>query len=737
MLKCILLTAFMAVSQFSYSQIVTGIVYEIEQDQKVPLPGANIYWSGTTVGSVSQADGSFKIPVNGQISDILVFSFVGLESDSVDVQDLAHPVNVTLSGTKTIKEINVIAKGPGAFHSHAHPIQQQIITSNELRKAACCNLSESFQTNASVDVNYSDAVTGAKQIQLLGLGGIYTQMMAENIPNLRGLGTTYGLGYIPGSWMESISVSKGTSQVINGYESITGQINVEYKKPNNIERLFVNGYANNFGKYEANINSVIPVGPKLKTIFLAHYENLSMENDHNEDGFIDDPLVKQINLMNRWYFEPNENVEWRFGFNVIDEDRQGGQVGFREMNESGNSVGYGTGFKTRRYELFSKSGFFFKNYPERSLGIILNGTYHDQNAFLGKNLYRGTQKSFYGNAIYQAEIGNPNHQFSTGISIVQDNYDEALNNMVMDRNDFVPGAFFQYTYILNEKLTFLTGIRGDYFDGFGLKITPRFHFRWGIDDNSTLRLSAGRGIRKPLIVAENLQILASSRSLEIAPHRDLEDAVNYGINFLRTFRINDRAVTANFDFFHTKFNQQLIVDNDRSPQNVYIYNLNGRSYSNSFQAEVKVNLIENLDLTGAFRVNDVKMTISDTLRQKPYTSKFKGLIAASYASSNLRWKIDLTAQFNGPGRIPSTASNPEAFRRPDRFDAYTVIFGQVTRSFKRFDLYLGSENLTGFKQDQPIIAANDPFGDHFDASMIWGPLSGRMIYGGFRVKLFK
>lgn len=736
MLKYILLTAFIAVSQLSYSQLVSGIVYEELDNQKVPLPGANVFWSGTMVGAVTLADGSFKIPVSGQLNDVLVFSFIGLESDSVDVPDVDQPVHITLSGSKKIKEVDVVVKGPGAFHSHAHPIQQQIITSNELRKAACCNLSESFQTNASVDVNYSDAVTGAKQIQLLGLGGIYSQMMVENIPTLRGMGTTYGLGYIPGSWMESISVSKGTSQVINGYESITGQINVEYKKPDNKDKLFVNGYANNFGKYEANFNSAIPLGPKLKTIFLGHYENLNVKNDHNKDGFIDDPLVKQINLMNRWYFEPNENMEWRFGFSVIDEDRLGGQVDYRKNDLFDNSGGYGIGVKTRRYEIFSKSGFFFTNHPERSLGIILNGTYHNQDAFLGNNLYRGIQKSFYGNAIYQSEIGSPDHQFTTGISIVQDNYEEVLNNLNMDRNDFVPGAFFQYTYKLNENFTFLTGVRGDYFDGHGLRVTPRFHFRWGIDEHSTLRLSAGRGIRKPLVVAENLQVLASSRALVITPHRDLEDAVNYGLNFLRTFHINDRMITANLDFFHTRFNQQIIADNDRSPQHVYIYNLKGRSYSNSVQAEVKVNLVENLDLTGAFRVNDVRMTINDTLRQKPYTSKFKGLLAASYASSNLRWKIDLTAQFNGPGRIPSTRSNPVALRRPDRFDAYTVVFGQITRSFKRFDIYLGSENLTGFKQDQPIIAAGDPFGEHFDASMIWGPISGRMIYGGFRVKLF-
>ena len=736
MLRYILLTAIIAVSQMCYSQSVSGVVYEDSHDEKVPLPGVAVFWAGTSVGTVSLSDGSFKLPVNGQINNKLVFSFVGMVSDSVNVHNPDQLIYVILSGTNTIREVEVVAKGPGAHHSHSHPIQQQIITANELRKAACCNLSESFQTNASVDVNYSDAVTGAKQIQLLGLGGIYTQMMAENIPNLRGLGTTYGLGYIPGSWMESISVSKGTSQVINGYESVTGQINVEYKKPDNKEKLFVNGYFNNFGKYEVNLNSAIPVGPKLKTIFLGHYENLSVKNDHNDDGFIDDPLVKQINLMNRWYFEPNGNMEWRFGFSVIDEDRQGGQVDYKKRSAGENPDGYGIGVKTRRYDLFSKTGFFFKNHPDRSLGIILNGTYHDQDAFMGNNLYRGIQKSFYGNALYQSEIGNPNHKFTAGISVVQDNYEEVLNDLVLDHHDFVPGLFFQYAYTLNERFTFLSGIRGDYFDGHGLKITPRFHFRWGIDDHSTLRLSAGRGIRKPLIIAENLQVLASSRTLHISPIEDLEDAVNYGVNFLKTFHIWERPVTANFDLFHTKFIHQLIVDNDRNTQGTYIYNLDGQSFSNSFQAEVKVNLVENLDLTGAIRVNDVRMTINDTLRQKPYISKFKGLISASYATGNFHWKFDFTAQFNGPGRIPSTASNPEAYRRPDRFEAYTVLFAQVTRSFKRFDLYLGSENLTGFKQDHPIIAANDPFGSDFDASMIWGPLSGRMIYGGFRMTLF-
>ncbi len=755
MYKIINLLYFIILAPALFAQPIGGKVLEITDGVESPLPGANVYWAGTNSGTTTAADGSFTIDKR-QRNSKLVASFVGYTSDTIEVSNIDQEPVFTLKGNTQIETVEVIARENGARMSKMTAIQQQVISGAELRKAACCNLSESFQTNASVDVNYSDAVTGAKQIQLLGLAGTYTQMMTENIPNLRGLATTYGLGYVPGSWMESIQVSKGTSQVVNGYESTTGQINIEFKKPNDKEKLFVNMYGNNFGKYELNANSAFSINSKLKSIVLAHYENLGVKNDHNHDGFVDDPLVRQYNLMNRWYYEPNSKMEMRFGFNVIDEDRRGGQTSFLDKDHTISESAYGIGIKTRRYNVYSKTGFFF-NDPDKSLGIILDGTYHNQDAFFGNNNYSGIQKSLYANTIFQTGIGHHEHEEAehlhesgenehehesehsilTGMSLQMDNFDEVLNDSLMNRNNTVPGAFLQYTWSIGTHFSMIAGVRADHFNDEGFVITPRFHLRKALDENSNtvIRFSTGRGLRNPNLVSENISMLASNRKAVFFPNRNFEDAWNWGANLLQNLTINGRTLTASIDFYHTKFDRQLIADIDRNPQRIYFYELKGRSYSNSFQTEIRYNLLENLEITGAFRINDVKMTISDTLRQKPYVSKYKGLFSASWSTANHHWKFDYTAQFNGPGRIPSTATNPLAYQRDDRYKAYTLMFAQVTRSFKRFDLYIGSENLTGFTQKNPVISANDPFGDYFDASMIWGPLSGRMWYAGLRYKL--
>lgn len=723
-----------------HAQTIEGKVSELADGEKVPLPGATIFWVGSTIGTTTASDGTFSLKKNSKYNK-LVASFVGYASDTLAIPNADNPLEFILAPNAQIDEVQVIGREPGTQMSRMTAIQQQVISGAELRKAACCNLSESFQTNASVDVNYSDAVTGAKQIQLLGLAGTYTQMMTENIPNLRGLAGVYKLGYVPGSWMESIQVSKGTSQVVNGYESTTGQINIEYKKPTDKDRIYANGYVNNFGKYELNANSAFKVSDKSQSIVLAHFENLGVINDHNHDGFTDDPLVRQYNLMNRWFYHPNQNVEMRFGFSVLDEDRRGGQTAFLKDNHPESSSAYGTGIKTQRYNVYSKTGFFFKD-PSTSIGIIADGTYHHQDAFFGLNKYEGTQKSLYINSILQAPVvktkNNVEQLLNTGISLQLDNFDEVLNDSLFKRTDAIPGIFAQYTLSIGTTFSLIAGLRGDYTDKEGFIVTPRFHLRKAFDENSNtvIRLSAGRGWRQPNLISENLSLLASSRQAVVSPYRNFEDGWNFGTSLLKNITIAGRTLTASIDFYHTLFNRQIIADIDINPQKIYYYELDGRSYSNSFQAEVKYFLLENLELTGAYRINDVKVTTDGKLQQKPFTSKYKGLISASYATQNHHWKFDLTAQFNGPGRIPSTSSNPDHYQRPESFEAYTLMFAQVTRSFKRFDLYIGSENLTGYTQKHPVIASEDPFGPYFDASMIWGPLSGKMFYAGFRYKLF-
>ncbi|MFO7614852.1 MAG: TonB-dependent receptor [Bacteroidales bacterium] len=719
--------------QISPAQSIKGFVYELSASQeKTPLPGANVFWEGTSHGTATDKNGAFSLETVGSINHYLVVSYVGYINDTLH----AHPgesIEVILRNNKTLAEVEVLERAPGAHISRNDPILTQQITMGELKRAACCNLSESFETNASVDVNYSDAITGAKQIKLLGLAGKYSQMQTENIPNLRGLASSYGLSYIPGSWMESIQVSKGTSSVKNGYESVTGQINVEYKKPENQEMLFLNLYVNQIGRVEGNVNSSIRVSPRWNTAVFGHISNQAATFDHNHDGFIDDPMFTQVNLFNRWNYN-SEVMEGMFGVKYLNEDRQGGQMEYYNNKEPGSEDFYGTRILTNRLEAFSKTGFFL-NRPESSIGWINSYIYHDLDAFFGLNTYDATQHNFYSNLMLQTWIGNTAHTITTGISYNLDNFDETLNDSAFIRTEHTPGIFAEYSWVVPDKFTLLLGLRGDYNSLFGVFLTPRLHLKYNIMPKLVARVSAGRGSRSASVIAENLSLLTTSRYFIFTEKLKMEHAWNYGINLTQYVDILGRELSISAEYYRTGFTSQVIIDKEQNLDQIRVYNLDGPSYANTWQVEMKYELIRRMDVTLAFRYNDVKMTIDEQLQREPLVNKYKGLVTASYATNLRKWQFDVTAQFNGPSRIPSTAMFPEQYRMESESPFYTVLNAQVTRFYKKWEFYLGGENLANYKQNHPIIASEDPFGPHFDASNIWGPISGIKVYLGVRFLL--
>lgn len=733
-LKIILSALFLLAFKFVMPQEIKGYVFELDDGKmKMPLPGANVFWEGTGIGTATDSDGAFTLTRNGQGNSRLVVSFVGYVSDTVETGSDGKPLEVILSQSKTLKEVEVQERAPGAHISRADPIATQQITLGELRKAACCNLSESFETNASVDVNYTDAITGAKQIKLLGLAGKYSQIQTENVPNLRGLAASYGLNYIPGSWMESIQVSKGTSSVKTGYESVTGQVNVEYKKPDNKEKLFVNMYVNQAGRVEGNFNSSIRVSPKWGTTIFGHVSNQSTLIDDNHDGFLDDPVFTNVDIFNRWTYH-SDKMEGRFGIKYMDEVRKGGQVDYLSSNEPGSQGYYGTEIKTKRLEAFSKTGFFLKR-PNTSIGWINSFTWHQMNSFFGNNTYDGTENNYYSNLMYQTYIKNTAHTITTGVSYMLDFYNESLNDSVFTRKEQVPGVFAEYSWVVPDKFTLLLGLRGDYDNLYGFFLTPRIHVKYNITKNTVVRASVGRGSRTANVVAENMSLLATSRYFVFLDKLKMEHAWNYGINLTQYVDIFGRPMTANAEFYRTSFTNQVIVDKEQNANQIRVYNLDGKSFANIYQVEVKYELIPRMDVTLAFRYNDVQMTLSDSLMREALVNKYKGLVSVSYATNLHKWQFDVTAQFNGPSRIPNTADLPQEYRMPAYSPFYTVLNAQVTKYFKRWEVYLGGENLTNYRQMQPIISADEPFGPYFDASNVWGPVSGVKIYAGVRFLL--
>lgn len=718
-----------------YSQHVHGKVTAYDENANlIPLVGANVYWPEIMEGTSTDSNGEFHLDMPEGINGILVISYVGFISDTLEIKGETGHLEIILTENKNLKGVEIREKQNDSFFSRIQPIQTQIITDEEFKRAACCNLSESFETNASVDVSYSDAVSGAKQILLLGLAGKYSQLMTENYPNLRGLASTYGLGYIPGSWMESIQISKGTASVINGYESITGQINVEYKKPDHSEKLFINLFANNMAKVEGNANASFIVNKQWSTAVFAHVENLSKRHDLNNDSFMDEPLIRQVNIFNRWKYNSDKNLVGQVGFKIIDEERIGGQMHYDPSQKIDYDNGYGIKIMTRRYELFTKTGYIFHNNNQSSIGFVNGFSWHDQYSEFGFNKYEGNEINLNSNLIFQSNMNSERNKYNTGASFIYDDYDENLNDSSFTRREIVPGTFFEYTYSNADNLTILAGIRADFHNIYGTFFTPRMHVKYNITEKLIFRASAGKGYRTANIIAENSAILASSRNLIMLDEPKQEEAWNYGINLLKFFNVSGREMTLSVDFYRTDFVNQIVIDSDQDVFNVYVYNLDGRSYSNSFQVEAIYEVIPRLDFLAAFRVNDVKVTTNNTLQEKPLLNKYKGLLNLSYSTANeeKKWQFDFTAQFNGEARIPDTEGYPVEYRRGKTSPMYTIINAQVSKYFKNLEFYVGVENLTNFRQQDPIIAANDPFGKYFDSSMIWGPIIGRKIYAGLR-----
>jgi len=570
--------------------------------------------------------------------------------------------------------------------------------------------------------------------------------------------------------MESIQVAKGSSSVVQGYESITGQINVEYKKPENSEKLYLNAYGNGNLRFELNGNGAIKINDKLSTMLLIHGSNLSHKFDRNADGFMDTPLSTTLMAMNRWDYINNEKYISRLAIKYLYEERNGGQMAFDrdhfEFDTAGISNGskaYGVNITTNRLEGFWKNGFFIGSSGNTSIGLIVSGIHHDQDGFYGINRYNGREQMLYSNLILTTLFRDNRHRISTGLSYSLDDYresyaqnqltylyqvtsdtsngalfrlvDDTLVHYNQNRSEQVAGGFFEYTLDLHEKFVMIAGIRADYNNLYGWLVTPRLHLRAQINKKTILRGSIGKGYRTPNILAENTNLFMSQRKLHIAPDLKQEAAWNYGLNFSSEFQLFGRKADFAFDMYYTTFQHQVIVDVDSIPTDVFFYNLDGRSFAFSAQAQLTVRPLERLSALLAFRMNDVRVTEGGQLKQKAMVNAFKGLISLSYATKFEKWKFDLTGQINGPARLPDTQQMPLSLRRPGYSPAWFNLLAQVTKKFKRFEIYLGGENLTNFRQLDPIVEYWLPYHTHFDGSMAWGPVTGIMIYAGVRYTL--
>ncbi|MEN8887157.1 MAG: TonB-dependent receptor [Winogradskyella sp.] len=743
MKKLIILLLLLPLFAVSQEQL-KGIILEASSAKESVLPGANVYWANSTIGTITNDDGTFTLPYKFSYSK-LVISYVGFKTDTITVTKNTYIKHV-LQASDELDAVTVTSRKKATSRSYLKAANTLFVSSDELLKAACCNLSESFETNPSIDVNFADAVSGTRQIKMLGLNSPYILITTENVPAIRGASQAYGLSFIPGTWVESIQITKGSGSVVNGFESIAGQINAEMVKPTTDDPLFVNAFAGANGRLELNTHINQQVSDKWSTGLYLHGNLRNQKFDNNDDSFLDVPLKEQINIMNRWQYTNGEKGVVSFiNLRYLNDNTQSGQLDFDPDRDSGTTNFWGSEIDTERFEVTTKLGYVNPEIPYQSLGFQTAFSHHKQESYFGLNTYDIRHNSFYSNLVYNSIISDSRHKVKTGVSFTFDHYDELVNTDAYERTENSVGAFFEYAYDDLDKLTFTAGLRADQHNRLGFFITPRFHLRYTPWEKSALRLSVGRGKRSANIFAENQNMFSSSRQINITDAGgkiyglDPEIAWNYGISYLQGFNLFDRKADITFDFYRTDFQNQVVVDWE-NPFEINFYNLEGDSYANSFQFEFNYNLFDNLDIRTAYKYYDIKTDYTSGQLEKPLIPQHRVFANASYETnakeSGVQWKFDATYNWLDSQRFPSTDLSAVEFQLDDYSPTVGTLNLQVTKVFSsKFEIYFGGENVTNVRQPNPIISPDNPFSSNFDSNFVYGPIFGSMYYAGLRYRI--
>lgn len=678
-----------------------------------------------------------------------------------------------------------VSRQAGNYLSKGKEIRTEVISAAGLCKMACCNLAESFENSASVTVGYSDAVTGARQIRLLGLSGVYTQMLDENRPVMRGISAPFGLSYVPGQWLESIQIAKGASSVINGVESMTGQINMEHRKPTDEKPLFINVALMSDTKMDLNIASSLQMGYKWSTVLLGHVSGNFASHDMNGDSFLDEPRMMQVNFSNRWLYQADNGAQVRFGFRVLQDQRLGGQM---LMDEDGRYTYYdkdnyiwnplelsamqvnpwGSDIQNRQLNGYMKIGIPLNEENTQNIALVGDLCYTGMDSYFGATNYLADQYSGYGNLLYQNHM-NESHKFTLGMSAVYDRYLENFRRRIWynalpndsafprELNQTASGGIFgEYTFHAGDKFSSIVGLRGDWYKQSGARIvgkfSPRVTLKYVPVEEIVIRANGGRGVRFATPIVDNIGVLSTGKLFtgEYAHHL-LEDAWTFGgnITYYMPFGANSNTYIS-FDYFRTQFTQQMVVDYEHYANTIDFYALNGnRSYTDNYQLDFSVDPVERFNITVTCRYTNAMIELAGQgLVEKPMTSRFKGVLNMQYATRMSKWIFDFTASLNGSCRVYNFMrdrkdSDGNLLYPGGRTPVYPLLYAQVTRKLRGVDLYIGAENLTNFKQKDVIIGTRgadgyiNPRVSTFDASAIWGPLMGFKAHIGLRFTLWK
>lgn len=725
---------------------IQGRVITTENGKKQPLAGVFIRWKDKQTGVFTDSVGTFTLEHHHE-APFIIASYLGYNADTIEVTSFTKPMLIELTSTNQLEGAVVLGKRFTYGLARLDPRTTILLDEREFQKAACCNLSESFQNAPAIDVSFSDAVTGTRQIKMLGLDGFYTLIGKEFMPSVRTLDTYHGLSLIPAAWVNGIQITKGAGSVVNGYESIAGQINIELKKPFGKESFLLDQFVNEGGRAETDFMYRADLSKNLATSFFARAAFTPLENDRNGDGFLDMTTGRQYQFLNRWKYAHENGWEGMASISHIDDRHRGGQMNFDALD----SNSFGVNLNTKKTEAILKIGHAFANRQATSFGSQFMFNQTDYTSSYGNDIigrtYDATARTFYANLMFESYIGTTNHMYKTGFSLLADNMDERFDDFYFGRDEIVPGAFFEYTYKPKETFSVVAGIRSDYNSIFGWSVTPRLHSKYRFNKEKTVvRVSAGLGRRTANPLAQFQQVFVSNRRLIIngtdwsLPYGlQQESAFNSGISFSHEMRLGYMPTTVSLDYFNTVFFNEVLLDRE-TPQMASIYNVENGTRSNSFQAQLDMQPARRTDIRFAYRLFDVQSNYQNLgYLERPFISKHRGFVNVTQSTRN-HWQFSTTATWYGQQRIPGAYILNEPLPLPAPTTEYAPSFMlwnlQVSKTFKKvFEVYVGGENLLNYRQENPIQEAANPFDENFDAGLVWGPVFGRMIYGGFRWRL--
>ncbi len=731
------------VPYFLHAQVITG---KVTNNRKKGLAGASVHWLNTNIGVAAGEGGAFKIDATGITERVLVASFVGHVPDTINIGQKTD-VTLVLSEEQQLNEITVSKQREGIINSNLSPFKIEQITLGELAKSACCDLAGCFETQLTVQPQTTNVVTNSKELRILGLSGVYNQVLIDGLPMIQGLSYTYGISSIPGTLVDNIYISKGANSVIQGYESISGQINVETKKPDHADQLLLNLYTNSFMEKHLNANYALSKG-KWSNITAFQTVQPAEKTDRDGDDFLDLPLLTRYMLYNRLKYgkEGNWGLHATIGLRYLNEERIGGQWNYDPAVHKGSTSIYGQNVRFSQPEISTKTGYRFNDIHH--VVFYASSFYQQQHSYFGTAKYDARQLNMYANLQHELNYGA--HGLKSGISFRYLNLKEDIGFTetslgrtyagLYQRQEQIPGVFTENTMrFLEGKLTWIAGVRLDHHNQFGAMFTPRTLIKYDISPLTVIRGNIGTGWRTANIFSENINLLASSRNVIFSETLRPEKAVNMGANFTQKFDFlgGDISGSISLDYYHTNFQNQIFPDYDSDPTKAIVSNFTGTSISNGFQSELYLKLWKRFELKSGYNYLDVYQQVGGVKNTLPFNPKHKVLSTFSYKPLSGKFHFDVNVHWYGEQRLPNTQANPVAYRRPDFSKSYTTVNSQLTYNFGKLEVYGGAENIFNFRQHQPIISWQQPFGPYFDTSSVWGPTRGRELYLGLRYKLPK